>query len=197
MRSDFFLLKEVLEVRLREFLKFERSRRVAVVLGLEQNIQGHIHFDSGKEYDFRARIDRIDRISDGTVVVIDYKTGDTSHLVPRKGSHAEASLFNRRWIKDNIKSFQLPLYLYFLQQKYGSERTNACLYNLREAGKRDCLNFLFSNNDEMADKDSLMAGYMAALEYTLAEINDPQKPFEADDSDEFACKYCPFGALCK
>ncbi len=197
MRSDSFLLKEVLDLRMKEFLEFERTRPVVQVLGLERAMKGNIRFGNGREFSFQARIDRIDRFADGTVAVTDYKTGDVKHLVPRRGARMDPALFERKWIRDNVKSFQLPLYLYFLDTHYGRERTNACLYNIREAGARDCLTFLLGTEDDVKNKDSVMAGYMAALGFILEEINDPERNFEPDDSDEHTCGYCPFGALCK
>lgn len=197
MRSDSFLLKAVLDLRMKEFLGFERTRPVAQVLGLEQKLSGKIRFGAGAEYEFQARVDRIDRLTDGTVAVIDYKTGDVKHITPRRGLVVDPALFDRKWIRDNIRSFQLPLYLHFLDERFPSGRTNACLYNIREAGNRDCLMYLLGTEQDMADKDRVMAGYISALGFILDEILDPDRAFEPDDSDERACGYCPFGALCK
>ncbi len=91
----------------------------------------------------------------------------------------------------------MPLYLHFLDERFPSGRTNACLYKIREAGDRDCLMYLLGTEQDMADKDRVMAGYMSALGFILDEILDPDRAFEPDDSDEHACGYCPFGALCK
>jgi ATP-dependent helicase/nuclease subunit B len=197
MKSDSFLLKEIIDLRMKEFLSHERSRPVVQLLGLEQKMEGVIRFGADKEYRFQARVDRIDRLADGTVVVIDYKTGDVKHIIPRNGINFDAVQFDRRWIRDNIRSFQLPLYLHFLDERFPKDRTNACLYDLREAGTKDAMVQLLRTEQDFGDKDRLMLEYMNALGSIIDEILDPGTDFEPDDSNEHACEYCPFGALCK
>jgi ATP-dependent helicase/nuclease subunit B len=197
MRSDSFLLKEILDLRMRDFIGNEKRRNVAAILGLEQKMEGKIRFGMDREYSFQARVDRIDRLDDGTVVVIDYKTGDVSHITPKSGIDFDGAQYDRQWVRDHIRSFQLPLYLYFLDRRFGKERTNACLYNIREPQARDGLVYLLRTEKDFSDKDRLMLEYMNALGSIIGEILDPDKDFEPDDSDEHACEYCPFGALCK
>ncbi|MFA6383782.1 MAG: PD-(D/E)XK nuclease family protein [Candidatus Omnitrophota bacterium] len=197
MKSDSFLLKEILDLRMKDFLANERGRPVIQLLGLEQKMEGVIRFGMDKEYKFQARVDRIDRLADGTVVVIDYKTGDVKHIIPKNGIDFDSVQFNRQWIRDNIRSFQLPLYLHFLDERFPGDRTNACLYNIREAGARDGLVNLLKTEQDFGDKDRLMLEYMNALGSIIAEILDPGVDFAPDDSNERACGYCPFGALCK
>ncbi|HOW43344.1 MAG TPA: PD-(D/E)XK nuclease family protein [Candidatus Omnitrophota bacterium] len=197
MRSDSFLLKEILDVRMKAFLANERKRQVLQVLGLEQKFTGTIPFGK-EEFAFQARVDRIDRLVDGTVAVIDYKTGDVEHILPKSGIDFDAVQFDRAWIRDTIKSFQLPLYLYFLDRKFKGQRTNACLYSIRETGTRELgLVSLLRTEGDFTDKDRLMIEYMNALGFILNEILDPAVDFTPDDSDEHVCGYCPFGALCK
>jgi ATP-dependent helicase/nuclease subunit B len=197
MKSDSFLLKEILDLRMKEFLASERRRPVIQLLGLEQKMEGVIRFGMDKEYKFQARVDRIDRLADGTVVVIDYKTGDVKHIIPKNGIDFDAIQFDRQWIRDNIRSFQLPLYLHFLDERFPKDRTNACLYNLREAGTKDGLVNLLKTEQDFGDKDRLMLEYMNALGSIIEEILDPDVDFAPDDSNEHVCEYCPFGALCK
>ncbi|MFA5099736.1 MAG: PD-(D/E)XK nuclease family protein [Candidatus Omnitrophota bacterium] len=197
MKSDSFLLKEILDLRMKEFLANERRRPVVQLLGLEQKMEGVIRFGMDREYKFQARVDRIDRLADGTVVVIDYKTGDVKHIIPKNGIDFDGVQFDRQWIRENLRSFQLPLYLHFLGERFPRDRTNACLYNIREAGTKDGLVNLLKTEQDFSDKDRLMLEYMNALGSIIEEILDPAKEFEPDDSDEHSCEYCPFGALCK
>lgn len=197
MKSDSFLLKEIIDVRMKDFLANERRRPVLQVLGLEQKFTGTLEL-GGQPFNFQARVDRIDRLNDGTVLVIDYKTGDISHNIPRNGINFDGVQFSREWIRDNIRSFQLPLYLYFLDRRFKGERTNASLYDIREPDTRDFgLTSLLKTEADFADKDRLMIEYMNALEFVLKEIIDPAVDFVPDSCNEHVCKYCPFGALCK
>jgi ATP-dependent helicase/DNAse subunit B len=160
-------------------------------------MEGKIRFGMDREYSFQARVDRIDRLEDGTVVVIDYKTGDVKHIIPKNNIDFDSVQYDRQWIRDNIRSFQLPLYLHFLDLRFSNTRTNACLYNIREPQSKDGLVNLLKTEQDFSDKDRIMLEYMNALGFIINEILDPDIDFEPDDSDEHACEYCPFGALCK
>jgi ATP-dependent helicase/DNAse subunit B len=197
MKSDSFLLKEILDVRMRSFLRNEPGRAVVQVLGLEQKFTGKIVFGR-TEFCFQARVDRIDRLSDNTVLVIDYKTGDVKNSIPKKTIDFGSAQFDRVWIRDNIRSFQLPIYLYFLNERFENVRTNACLYNIRDVDSKDNgLAFLLRGEADFSNKDRLMQEYLNSLGFILNEILDPDIDFVPDNSDEHTCSYCPFGALCR
>ena len=76
-----------LRVILRKFLEAEGRRQEFTVVSVEESIR---HSRYGVELDLRA--DRIDRLSDGTLLVVDYKTGAVKSLLTREGEPKELQL---------------------------------------------------------------------------------------------------------
>ena len=121
-----------------------------------------------------------------------YKTG-SSDEVPQSLKMLKKAQENpeRSVIKKAVRSFQLPLYLYGVQERYKLKDVIAALYNLRT------LKFSqFPTAKEYAQRDEIMDSCINLLGFIIDEIFDPKLAFEADDSDG-SCKYCPFISLCK
>ena len=191
MKSDSFLLESVMRRRLEQFLDFEATspeREVSEVLNLEDELYGKIEF-FGSQFNFVYKMDRVDRLENGSVLILDYKSG-SAKLKPQKTDKLEDMEFKRESIRDRIKSFQLPLYYYFEKEKHGGMPLNAALYSLRNFG----LSYLRDNKTDIVRTMDIC---MKALEFILAEILDPNKTFTADRGKEHKCSYCPFFYLCR
>jgi hypothetical protein len=191
MKSDSFLVKEILDFRLRRFLDKEAEREVEEILSLEETFTDKIKFRKA-EFQFKVRLDRIDRLKDESILIIDYKTGSADLLPNRNIYKLDARNLSREILKNTLKSFQLPLYFYFVQKFYKDTAINACLYNLRDAGMR-----YFLKEEDFSQKDKIIAVCLEALEFTLQEILNPEVHFEADEEDVRACQNCPFFYLCR
>ncbi|MCP4649380.1 MAG: hypothetical protein GY853_04775 [PVC group bacterium] len=191
MKSDAFMIEHILRYRLERFLDNEAERLVDSVEGLEQDIIKEINLGKRK-VSFKCRIDRIDRLGNDNIVVIDYKTG-SSDITPRgiKSLQKAAEIPERGVIKRVVQSFQLPLYLYCVQEQYKSQSVSAALYNLRT------LSFdYFPKPKEYEQKEESLKLCMDLLGFIIEEIYDMNIPFEADESDD-TCRYCPFFGLCR
>ncbi|MBF0569532.1 MAG: PD-(D/E)XK nuclease family protein [Candidatus Omnitrophica bacterium] len=173
MRSDAFLLKAVIDHRLKVFLEKERDSepRVQEILYLEQSFEAAISLAAGP-IRFHCVVDRVDRLKDGTILLMDYKTGG-GDLLPRKDFGAEEDLSRKALFKD-LRSFQIPLYYYFLSREFPQEHISAEIYNLREA-KRDSFSRGIS-----ASHDEVLKPYLKALDHVIFEIMDPNVPFVDD-----------------
>jgi hypothetical protein len=71
-----------------QFFKLDRERadfEVAAVEGKMEFVRGPLRL--------RLRFDRIDRFADGSILILDYKTGVAKKLLRRDGSVNEAQLF--------------------------------------------------------------------------------------------------------
>lgn len=190
-RPDLFMLEKVLYYRLNRFLAFEQAseeRRVKKILYLEKRFEEQIKL-SGTTFDFTYAVDRVDEREDGSVLILDYKTGSDA-LRPQQTSKLEEMEFKRESIRNHIKSFQLPLYYYFEKKKYQEETLNAALYNLRSLK----LSYLYNKK---RNEEKLMPICLKALDFILHEIIDPEKTFIADPANGRNCKYCPFFYLCR
>ncbi|MGE4356950.1 MAG: PD-(D/E)XK nuclease family protein [Candidatus Omnitrophota bacterium] len=196
MNSDAFLLEEILKFRMNNFLDNESKREVKEIVCLEKKFRGDIKLN-GIRLKFQAIVDRIDKLSDGSLLILDYKTG-TTNLMPQSIEKIESGGFTRRSLKKTLRSFQLPLYLYLVDNRkpYKKERTNAGLYSLRDFTKNQGISLLIEEK-ELENKANIMKVYHKALEAILKEILDPMVPFQADDEEPYQCAYCPFTYLCK
>ncbi len=191
-RADAFMLKQTILFRMERFLKAESRREVSEILDLEREFTGMVVIS--REHAFKARVDRIDRMEDGSILVVDYKTGIVE--VPRCTPELEAGGFSREMIRGAVHSFQLPVYLYFIDREFPGKRTNACLYAIRDVDRNAGLVKLFKTEADVKNKERFMKVFFQALEFILDEIADPDVPFTADRSNPRVCEYCPFSALC-
>ncbi len=191
MRSDSFLVKDVMRVRLERFLDSEQKnpeRDVKEILMLEKQLHEQLKLPHGT-FNFTYKTDRIDRLEDGTVLIVDYKTGGSNPKPARIGFLEQMEL-NRESIRDRIRSFQLPLYYYFEKQKRKEEVLKAAFYNLRKVNL-----VYFPGKQEHLERT--MEVCMKALDFILREIVNPQKEFAADRKKESYCAHCPFFYMCK
>jgi len=188
MRSDAFLLKEIIRARLEKFLAAEKERPVTKIVSLEQQCLGHIAFN-GQAIGFRYTIDRIDELSDGSLVILDYKTGGAD-IAPKRFSALSSMQMNRESIKETLKSFQLPIYYYFVAKDFPGRSLNAELYNIRTIERR-----AFIHESDSAFKEAIMDICLSALYTLIQEIFDINVPFVAD-KEERRCKFCAFTAMC-
>ncbi len=191
MKSDAFLLKETLKFRLDYFLRLEEERPVEKIVALEKDFDRRLRL-SGRDWRFTARIDRIDRIADGTLLIIDYKTGG-GDPGPKGPDKLEAAGFSRPAIKNSVRSFQLPLYLHLAREKYRAEAMDAALYYLRTGE----MSRLLADPRDFPARDKIMDVCLRALDFLLTEIVDPGVAFSADEEDVRYCRNCPFFYLCR
>ncbi|MCF7870815.1 MAG: PD-(D/E)XK nuclease family protein [Candidatus Omnitrophica bacterium] len=190
MQSDSFLLKEIIKARLDKFFREERERAVDIVKieALEKKYSGRLEAEK-IVLDFSYTVDRIDLFKENRLCVIDYKTGG-SDLIPAKLDSLEKMDYCREEIKSKIKSFQLPLYYYFIQKKFKGKEVNAYIYNLRTAERKP-----FISSGDYQKKEKVLDYCLNALKFIFNQMFDPSVDFEAD-KDSRRCSYCPFHNLC-
>ncbi|MGE5279598.1 MAG: PD-(D/E)XK nuclease family protein [Deltaproteobacteria bacterium] len=194
MRADAFLVKEVLRVRMEEFLNREEGRPVAAVEAVERPFETRLDF-FGTSFSFKGKIDRIDRLADGSLLVIDYKTGATD-VTPRRGAWAARPL-TRAGIKSGMRSLQVPLYLSLMEQEADAGMLDAALYYLRYADQEGGFKRFFGEDVPAEERRAILDGCKRVTAFILNEIRDPGVPFEPDRSDPKRCSYCPFFYLCR
>ncbi len=175
MKSDSFLLKSVIAERLNRFLdneEFNEERQVDKIMHLESKFEDTIALSCG-DIRFKYIIDRIDQLYDGTVMIIDYKTGSIDQM-PRAIDRIRSMELSRESIFENIKSFQVPLYFYYLNKRFKGKSINAALYNLRT------LEFhKFIDSKTSFGVDEINDAFFKVLDFTISEILDPNVPFES------------------
>ena len=95
----------------------------------------------------------------------------------------------RESIREAINSFQLPLYIYFIERKYNAAGTTAALYYLRKAGLVE-----FPGEEYLLQKEAIMERCLQALRFILSEITDGAVGFGPDEN---SCRNCRFGDICR
>lgn len=173
MKSDSFLLRAVMAERLKRFLDKEEddpSRQTEEILYLESRFEDTLKLPCG-DIKFRYVIDRVDRLADGTIMIIDYKTGAHDQM-PKAIDKLRTMELNRENILENIRSFQVPLYFHFLHQKFPKEPVNAALYSLRSLDLKK-----FINGKTAATREEIDNFFLGCLNFVLEEILNPDIPF--------------------
>jgi len=173
MRSDAFLLKSVLDMRLHRFIEHEATspdRRVQEIVSVEQSYYERIALSCG-ELEFVYKLDRVDRLHDGTLMVIDYKTGSVDPM-PKDISRIETMDLSRESIFEHLHSFQIPLYFFYLVKHHPDQRINAALYNLRTLELKKLI-----DQKMQAPLEQIELAFMRALDYIMCEILNPDVPF--------------------
>jgi len=97
----------------------------------------------------------------------------------------------RESIRENIKSFQLPLYYYFVKKQFGDREINAELYSIRTLEHK-----AFIQEQDYEQKERIMEICLKSLEAIFREIFDPNVSFAAE-KDENRCKNCEFVKMCR
>lgn len=188
MKADSFILENILQHRMKKFLESEKERDdIDAVLMLENRIPWKIKTKSGT-FDFTAGVDRVDKLSSGSFLVIDYKTGSAE----MPNVNLDNLELSREEIKNAVKSFQLPIYIWACREHFKAQDVSAALYFLRTCEIKEYLQKSTSQKKE----DNLDACHKA-ISFTLDEIVSPDVDFVADEDVEHKCAYCPYSSLCR
>jgi ATP-dependent helicase/nuclease subunit B len=176
-RSDTFLMETVLKTRLERFLDQEAARcetDVRQVLYVERRFEDRINL-SDAQVNLTYRVDRVDEMMDGTILILDYKTGS---MDPMPKDLSDEMDLSREFIRDHIRSFQMPLYVHYLRQKFPGREVNSALYHLRTMSLEK-----FLSAARIKDVDRVLALYVKALDFIMSEIYNLEIPFIDDPVD--------------
>jgi probable DNA repair protein len=186
MRHLLDLESDWLEARVLEMVDVDRARAPFVVEAVEAPRQARIG-----ALTLDLRLDRVDRLSDGSLAVIDYKTG------------ADAEI--KAWLDERPKLPQMPAYV----QALGPEQVGAVAFARVRSGDTGYAGV--ARNTEPfpglkvpgtrgwpRDYDSweqLLAAWRRRLEALAAEYAAGDARLAHDPAR--ACEYCHLGAFCR
>ena len=165
------------------------------VTGLEQEVAYGFDFTAAGRplcMKFAGIADRIDALDDGTLRVVDYKTG-----APHLEFAGVESLFRGEGKQRLSNILQTLLYAMMLYRTRGVDAEPA-LYYVRAMNRPDYLPTL--DDRETGVRGGRYTLYAERFEelvrQTLAELYDPSVPFrQCEDAD--TCKFCDFRIICK
>ena len=161
-------------------LPYDAAHDDFTVEGLEERIGQEFAFESaGKSLRvvFGGLADRIDRLPDGTLRVVDYKTGE-----PHLDFQGVEALFRGEAKQRQSNILQTLLYSMMLFHSRGVD-AEPTLYYVRAMHRDD-----YSSRREPFER---------LLRETLAEMFDPAIPFRQCEDAEHTCRYCDFREICK
>ena len=188
MKADSFILEDILRHRMKKFLESEKQRNdIDAVVMLEKRIPWKIKTQSGV-FNFTAGVDRTDKLSCGSFLVLDYKTGSAE----TPNVNLDNLKFCREEIKNAIKSFQLPIYIWACREHLKAQDVSAAIYFLRTCEIKEYL----QKSTPEKKKENLDA-CLKAISFILDEIVSPDVVFVADEDTEHKCPYCPYSSLCR
>ena len=193
-----FLLVALAEGRLRALLRKEKEQQrcppgtiLAVVEG-EVGLELHLPGVGGVR--IGGRVDRLDRMADGTWRLTDYKSGKDLRRKYLPAVHLPDLKADRPTLLKGLRSLQLPLYAEMVRRSQGipAEALEARLLSFRAPEEEAKLE---GGPDGLAAfLDELVLPVVRRL---VAEIFDRSRPFEADPSNPRDCDRCPFTVLCR
>jgi len=167
-----------------------RSRQIITPLQLEEELSGAVTLNvNGNELsvNLKGMADRIDRLSDGTIRLIDYKTGSfdkktaikfADELHSTKGDHA----------------FQLLTYLVMYADAHPINAVQPTVFYLRSQK----VEFPITVSEEkvkLENAELLQYGKERVSEL-LSDLFDKEVPFSQTE-DQTACAYCDFNQVCQ
>jgi len=84
-------------------------------------------------------------------------------------------ILTREYIRDHVRSFQMPLYVHYLRKQFPGREVNSALYHLRTMSIDR-----FLKENQVKGVQELLAGYFKALDFIVAEIYNLEIPFIDD-----------------
>ena len=140
-----------------------------------------------------GRADRIDRLADGTMQIIDYKTSRRIHLE----CHSISALFNGTPADRIANIFQTLLYSMMLHRSEGVETLPSLFFVTKMLSPDYNPRIIERSTKSVIERYSDVAElFETELTNVLEELYDPTIPFYQAE-DEAACAYCDFKKICR
>lgn len=167
------------------------------VYALEKEMASDFCFDEGRIVRFYGYSDRIDKMPDGSLRIVDYKTGSL-----HKDFAGLAALLSHLPEGRNGAVLQTLIYSMVAERMQSrgeleGQGVTPSLYYVRYLGREEYSPLL---NDKSAGCEvNSYAGYRKEFEEhlaaTLCELFDPAVPFAATE-DKQVCQWCDFAKIC-
>lgn len=171
-------------------LKTVRSGQVITVLKLEDELKRSLQVLASGDavsVNLKGKADRLDRLSDGTVRVIDYKTGsfDKKLKINRKGDFDDSK-------SDN--AFQMLMYRFMADATIDAKAISPMGFYLRSNDIEKPVS-VFENKIEITDSQ-LLEYTEQLLHETFQNLFDATQPFSQTE-DAKRCEFCEFNGVCQ
>lgn len=192
--GDTLLVRDIIvKYIIRGIMRYDTSHDDYTITGLEKVIPHKYRIGSGKDVKLEGRADRIDRLTDGTIQVIDYKSGHQPHL-EYLDIH---SLFHGESQQRISNIFQTFLYSMILYRTKGVDTIPSLYYASRMFNDNYSPFITEKQTNRIITRYSMIADdFESELTATLDELFDPATPFRQAE-DKGCCKYCDYSKICR
>ncbi len=192
--GDTLLVRDIIvKYILRGIIRYDKDRDGFTVTALEKKIHHKYDISSGLSIKLSGIADRIDTLPDGTLQVIDYKSGYQPHLE----FNSIETLFTGSAKQRISNIFQTLLYSMVLHKNEGVNTMPSLFYASRMIN--DSYSPIIKELDNKIDITcySLVANdFEARLKALLDELFDPSTPFrQVEDRD--TCTRCDYNRICR
>ncbi|MBO5831597.1 MAG: PD-(D/E)XK nuclease family protein [Alistipes sp.] len=162
-----------------------------------RDLEGDVEYDypisAGRMVKLYGRADRIDERADGTLQIIDYKSGNVPHLE----FNGVDNLFRGKAQERVSNIFQTLLYSMMLHKINGVESMPTLYFASRMMSDDYSPNIIDTSTGAVVERYTDVAEqFEDELNVVLEELFDYDKPFE-QCGDEDMCKYCDFKSICR
>ena len=192
--GDTLLVRDIIiKYIMRGIMSYDAERDGYTIVGLEKDVEYGYPISDGRKVKLSGRADRIDRLADGTLQIIDYKSSRRAHMECR----SITDLFIGAAIDRVPNIIQTLLYSMMLHLRDGVE-TKPSLFFVTQMLSGDYEpTILDKSTGEVIERYSDVAEeFEAELSRTLEELFDHTIPF-CQAEDEASCTYCDFRKICR
>lgn len=158
------------------------------VIAIEKSIKMQI-----EDLIIKGTVDRIDRMHDGTIRVIDYKSGGE-----KANFTSIDTLFKGSQKEHNHAIAQLLTYSVLVNHTYNAP-ISAALYMARKMGAKQSVDptlVCAGNRLELLTQENI-EDIQVNIKSILGEITDSDQPFSQSSNKPESCVYCPYKPICQ
>lgn len=192
--GDIVVAREVVLNYIRDgILRYDKSSEPFEIIGIESYCSHTVEFGDSLAVQIGGVCDRIDHMADGSVRIVDYKSG---------GKHLEFESIESLFKGSKVPTeyiFQTMLYsLMLLESDKAKGDITPALYFAREMNKHDFEPLLYNvtRDESVVRYNDYHTEFATKLREMLTELFDESIPFrQAEDSE--VCKFCDYAPLCR
>lgn len=189
--------REVIIHYLRQLIKIDYRLAPFTILGLECDVARRLEWQADgatRSVAIGGRIDRLDLLSDGTIRVVDYKTGskrleplaDVEAIFQPENIHKHSDYYLQTFVYADIVS----------RQRHSSIKVSPALLFIQHAGADDYNPVLKLGKEPVNDIADFSERFNELLLQKISEILSTDIPF-TPTNDLRVCSSCPYAPLCR
>ncbi|MBP3547705.1 MAG: PD-(D/E)XK nuclease family protein [Alistipes sp.] len=193
--GDTLLVRDIIvKYIMRGILRYDLTREPFVIDSLEdEDTRCYYPISGGRTVSLSGRADRIDRLADGTLQIIDYKSGTKPHLE----YNGMDGLFLGTAVERISNVFQTLLYAMMLRRSRGVSTVPSLYYASRMLAEDYSPLLKDRSTGELVERyESVAEEFESELNIVLEELFDPAVSFKQTE-DEDMCLYCDYKKICR